>query len=139
MHSTSGEEHQRREQETRPGHVRGPDTRTTELADPKSSSAARGAAGSTVTSPSTTNAYTWRPGGRRSDTAHFPVSESRWSGVATGFQPLKLPTSATREAFGADSSKRTTSRAAPRAASDTAVVGAPALGDTLDCAMSAGG
>ncbi len=49
-----------------------PDTSTTEFAEPKSSSAARGAAGSAVTSPSTTNAYTWRPGGRRNETIHVP-------------------------------------------------------------------
>src|SRR5688500_13010866 len=97
-----------------------PLTRTTEFAEPKSSSAVRGALGSAFTSPSTTNAYTWRPGGRRRDTIHFPVDEARWSGAATGFHLLKLPTSATRDAVGAESSNRTISRSAD--VFDTSVV-----------------
>src|SRR4029453_150622 len=76
--------------------------------------------------PSTTKAYTWRPGGRRRDTTHFPLAGSRESGVATGFHSLKLPTSATCDARGAESSNRTTSRSADGGAGDTRC-GDPAL------------
>src|SRR6185503_11983753 len=99
-------------------HVRPPDTRITELGTPKSSSPARGAAGSGARSPSTRKEYRCRPGVSGTSTVHVRPSDERRIGIARGFQRLKSPTSDTREAYGATRTNRTVDEAtvAPAAA-----------------------
>src|SRR5690606_15174818 len=101
-------QHQRQRQDPAGDrHVR-PVTVTTELAGPKSLLPARGALGSAIhRTPSTTNAYSWRPASSGIVTLQTPSRSVAASGVAPRFQELKSPTSDTLDAPGAATTKRT--------------------------------
>ena len=78
----------------------------TEFIVPKGFAADSVACGSAIHCPSTTNRYSWVPGGNASWPLHRP-SASRSSGVARGFQSLKVPAKNTSCASSRHKAKQT--------------------------------
>src|SRR6185312_75142 len=100
-------------------------TAITDVVVPKSSVTVVDVAGSGVHRvPSTMKAYWWSPGGSGSDTAHTPAAPAGRSGVAPRCQSLKSPTSATLDADGAWSTKRTMRTVSVLAVADATVCAA---------------
>jgi hypothetical protein len=77
-----------------------PPTSTTELSEPNAFAVCLLAAGSAIHSPSTTNLYSYRPGGRVSRFSQRQLLSRRIIRTDVADQPLKSPLTKTHSAWG---------------------------------------